>query len=325
MTVRPFRASPAASIMQSVRTRRQRSRKRIRRTITKPKLCLSFAKEPMRRTVPVIRKKETLSVNFRMRKTLRRKIGIHQKISAVTENMQTVILTVESLSPKRADAVVASLLKDISRAAAIRLIESGNITVNGKRIKKSDKVAKGDVLTVVLPDPEPERALPEDIPLDIVYEDDDLLVVNKPKGMVVHPAAGNKEHTLVNALLFHCKDSLSGIGGVKRPGIVHRIDKDTSGLLIVAKNDFAHVGLASQIKDHSFTREYKAVVIGRIKNSEGIVDAPIGRHPVKRKCMAVTDKNSKNAVTHYFVERYFPGYTFVRDVYKSEVRSNRYD
>ena len=226
--------------------------------------------------------------------------------------MQTVILTVESLSPQRADAAVASLLEDVSRAAAIRLIESGNITVNGKKIKKSDKVAKGDVLTVVLPDPEPERALPEDIPLDIVYEDDDLLVVNKPKGMVVHPAAGNKEHTLVNALLFHCKDSLSGIGGVKRPGIVHRIDKDTSGLLIVAKNDFAHVGLASQIKDHSFTREYKAVVIGRIKNSEGIVDAPIGRHPVKRKCMAVTDKNSKNAVTHYFVERYFPGYTFVR-------------
>ena len=196
--------------------------------------------------------------------------------------MQTVILTVESLSPQRADAAVASLLESISRAAAIRLIESGNITVNGKKIKKSDKVAKGDVLTVVLPDPEPERALPEDIPLDIVYEDDDLLVVNKPKGMVVHPAAGNKEHTLVNALLFHCKDSLSGIGGVKRPGIVHRIDKDTSGLLIVAKNDFAHMGLASQIKDHSFTREYKAVVIGRIKNSEGIVDAPIGRHPVKR-------------------------------------------
>ena len=226
--------------------------------------------------------------------------------------MQTVILTVESLSPQRADAAVASLLENISRAAAIRLIESGNITVNGKKIKKSDKVAKGDVLTVVLPDPEPERALPEDIPLDIVYEDDDLLVVNKPKGMVVHPAAGNKEHTLVNALLFHCKDSLSGIGGVKRPGIVHRIDKDTSGLLIVAKNDFAHVGLASQIKDHSFTREYKAVVIGCIKDSEGIVDAPIGRHPVKRKCMAVTDKNSKNAVTHYFVERHFPGYTFVR-------------
>ena len=155
--------------------------------------------------------------------------------------MQTVILTVESLSPQRADAAVASLLESISRAAAIRLIESGNITVNGKKIKKSDKVAKGDVLTVVLPDPEPERALPEDIPLDIVYEDDDLLVVNKPKGMVVHPAAGNKEHTLVNALLFHCKDSLSGIGGVKRPGIVHRIDKDTSGLLIVAKNDFAHM------------------------------------------------------------------------------------
>ncbi len=186
------------------------------------------------------------------------------------------------------------------------------MSVNGKPVTKSFSLKLGDVICVNVPEPKSLAVEAQDIPLDIVYEDNDLLVVNKPKGMVVHPAAGNYDGTLVNALLSHCKDSLSGINGVIRPGIVHRIDKDTSGLLVVAKNDAAHIGLAEQIKTHSFTREYRTVVVGNVKNDVGTIDAPIGRNPKDRKKQAVTDKNSKNAVTHYEVIKRFNGFTYLK-------------
>lgn len=201
---------------------------------------------------------------------------------------------------------------DVSRSRAVKLIESGDIILNGNTVNKKASVKAGDTVEITLPDAVPLEAKAEDIPLDILYEDDELLVVNKPKGMVVHPAAGNYEGTLVNALLSHCKDSLSGIGGVMRPGIIHRIDKNTSGLLMVAKNDNSHQHLAVQIKEHSFVREYEAVVYGNLKNDEGTINAPIGRHPVHRKKMAVTEKNSKEAVTHYKVIKRYNGFTHVR-------------
>ncbi|MBO5852579.1 MAG: RluA family pseudouridine synthase [Clostridia bacterium] len=201
---------------------------------------------------------------------------------------------------------------DISRSRAVKLIETGDVTLNGSAVSKKTSVKVGDRVEIHLPDAVPLEAKAEEIPLDIIYEDAQLLVVNKPKGMVVHPAAGNYEGTLVNALLSHCKGSLSGIGGVMRPGIIHRIDKNTSGLLMVAKNDNSHQHLASQIKEHSFIREYEAVVYGNIKNDEGTINAPIGRHPVKRKQMAVTDKNSKEAVTHYKVIKRYNGFTHLR-------------
>ena len=211
----------------------------------------------------------------------------------------------------RLDVFVA-LSANISRSRAASLIESGNVSVNGRPAAKSIKLVSGDAVSVLIPDAKPYEVVPQNIPLDILYEDDDLLVVNKPKGMVVHPAAGNYENTLVNAVLYHCGDSLSGVGGVLRPGILHRIDKDTSGLLLVAKNDRAHNGLAAQIKEHSLTREYEAVVYGNVKSDSGTVNAPIGRHPVKRKQMAVTDKNSKEAVTHYTVLERFGDFTHIR-------------
>lgn len=217
----------------------------------------------------------------------------------------------ENRSGERLD-VFAAASGGISRSRAAALISAGNITVNGKAVGKSVKLHAGDRVEMTVTKPEPYRALAQDIPLDILYEDGDLLVVNKPKGMVVHPAAGNYENTLVNAVLFHCGDSLSGIGGVMRPGILHRIDKNTSGLLLVAKNDNAHNRLAFQIKEHTLTREYEAVVYGNIKEESGTVDAPIGRHPVKRKQMAVTEKNSKNAVTHYTVLERFGNFTHIR-------------
>ena len=212
----------------------------------------------------------------------------------------------------RLDKFLADAEIGLSRSAAVTLIENGGVTVNGMPSGKKQKLVTGDSVTVQIPDPVPYEAAAEDIPLDIVYEDSDLLVVNKPKGMVVHPAAGNYEGTLVNALLFHCGDSLSGINGVLRPGIVHRIDKDTSGLLIVAKNDSAHKHLAAQIKEHSFTREYEAVVFGTLRDDSGTVNAPIGRHPVDRKKMCVTQKNSKEAVTHYQVIARYKGYTHIK-------------
>lgn len=209
----------------------------------------------------------------------------------------------------RIDKVICQCIDGMSRSAVQKIIDEGNVSIDGNVISKNYKVRADDVIKVIIPQAKELEIIAENIPLDIRYEDSDLLVVNKPKGMVVHPAAGNYDGTLVNALMYHCKGSLSGINGVIRPGIVHRIDKDTSGLLIVAKNDFAHVNLAEQIKAHSFTREYQSVVYGKLKNESGIVDAPIGRHPVDRKKMAVTPKNSKNAVTHYKVINEYDGFT----------------
>lgn len=207
--------------------------------------------------------------------------------------------------------VFTSQLADITRSRAAKLIEDGCVLINGKTASKNSKIQKGNTVSVTLPEPVSYDVKPQNIPLDIVYEDEYLLVVNKPKDMVVHPAAGNFEGTLVNALMYHCKDSLSGINGVMRPGIVHRIDKNTSGLLIVAKNDFAHNHLAAQIKEHSFTREYEAVVYGNLKNDTGIVDAPIARHPVKRKQMAVLE-NGRDAVTEYTVLERFGSFTHIK-------------
>lgn len=199
-----------------------------------------------------------------------------------------------------------------TRSRIDSLVRSGYVFLNGKQIIKTCKLKDGDIIEINVPAPLDLTVKPENIPLDIVYEDDDLLVVNKPKGMVVHPAHGNYDGTLVNALLYHCKGSLSGINGVIRPGIVHRIDKNTSGLLIVAKNDFSHVKLSEQIKAHSFTREYEAVACGYFKEKSGTIDAPIGRHHSDRKKMCVTYENSKNAVTHYEVIKQYGGYAHVR-------------
>ena len=227
--------------------------------------------------------------------------------------MDVIELTVtDEVSGFRLDKAVSVLCDELSRNAVQQLIEDENIHVNGSVCNKKTSVKSGDSIEVFLPEPKNLEVVAENIPLDIVYEDEHLLVVNKPKGMVVHPAAGNYNGTLVNALLYHCGDSLSGINGVIRPGIVHRIDKDTSGLLVVAKNDAAHKGLAEQIKEHSFTRIYNTVVVGNIKDDTGTIDAPIGRHPKDRKKQAVTDKNSKNAVTHFEVLERFNGFTFLK-------------
>lgn len=218
----------------------------------------------------------------------------------------------EEHSGMRIDKLLSSCGGDISRSMAAKLIENGGVTVNGKTVSKSCVISEGDEITAVIPEPEVLDVLPENIPLDIVFEDDHLLVVNKPKGMVVHPAAGNYTGTLVNALMYHCGDRLSSINGVIRPGIVHRIDKNTSGLLIVAKTDTAHTGLAAQIKEHSFTREYRAVICGHLSEMEGTVNAPIGRHPADRKKMTVTERNSKPAVTHYTVLEEYEKYSFIK-------------
>ena len=212
----------------------------------------------------------------------------------------------------RIDKFISDCNIGLSRSASVNLIEQNNVLVNNNFVTKNYKLKLNDSVNIKIPDPVKYEAKAENIPIDIVYEDEFLLVVNKPKGMVVHPAAGNYDNTLVNALMFHCGDSLSGINGVMRPGIVHRIDKDTSGLLIVAKNDFAHTALAKQIKEHSFTREYEAVVFGNIKDDEGSVDAPIGRNPKDRKKMCVISKNGKNAVTHYSVITRYKGYTHIK-------------
>ena len=212
----------------------------------------------------------------------------------------------------RLDKFLSVRVEELTRSAAERLAEQGQVSSGGKTLDKKYRLRAWDAIEVILPEPVGLDILPEAIPLDIRYEDADLLVVNKPKGMVVHPAAGHAGGTLVNALLAHCGDSLSGINGVIRPGIVHRIDKDTSGLLIVAKNDFAHQRLAEQIKEHSFTRMYEAVVHGNLKEDTGTVDAPIGRHPTDRKRMAVTEKNSRHAVTHFEVLARYKGFTHVR-------------
>lgn len=213
---------------------------------------------------------------------------------------------------ERLDKVISLNLKKLTRSYIQNLIKRGNVLINDKTANKSCKVKTSDKIELILPEPEELLVEPEDIPVEIVYEDEDLLIVNKEKGMVVHPAVGNLRGTLVNALLFHCKGSLSSINGVIRPGIVHRIDKDTSGLLIVAKNDFSHKKLAEQIKEHSFSREYEAIVYGGFKNERGTINAPIGRHKVDRKKMAVISENSRPAVTHYKVIKRFKEFTHLR-------------
>ena len=222
-----------------------------------------------------------------------------------------MILTLDR-SGERADAALARLCPELTRSAAQKLLEQGDVLRNGKPVKKNEKLAEGDLLDVKLPQAQEVSIEPENIPLDIVFEDDDVIVINKPKGLVVHPAVGHWSGTLVNALMYHCKDSLSGINGELRPGIVHRIDMETSGLLIVAKNDFAHQSLAQQLQDHTLARTYECIVCGGIKEDSGTIDAPIGRHPTDRKKMAVTEKNSRNAVTHWQVLERFDRYTRVQ-------------
>ncbi len=218
----------------------------------------------------------------------------------------------EENEKKRLDVYLCEKLEGFTRSHIQKMVEENNVCVNNSPAKASLKLKNGDVISGEIPKPREIEAKAEDIPIEVVYEDDDLLVVNKPQGMVVHPAAGNYEGTLVNALLYRCGDSLSGINGEKRPGILHRIDKDTSGLLLVAKNDNAHVFLAEQIKEHSLTREYKALVHGNVKEESGTVNAPIGRSDKDRKKMTITYKNSKEAVTHFFVMERFEGYTLLR-------------
>ena len=215
-------------------------------------------------------------------------------------------------SGQRLDAFLAENMENMSRSGAQKLLEAGLVLRNGKPAKKNDKLQQGDQVSVTLPEPKQVDIVAKDIPLDIVYEDEDVLVINKPKGLVVHPAAGHQDDTLVNGLLYAMGDSLSGINGELRPGIVHRIDKDTSGLLAVAKNDLAHTVLASQLKDHTMARTYECIVCGGFKEDSGTVDAPIGRHPSDRKKMCVTQRNSRNAVTHWEVVKRYRGYTHVR-------------
>ena len=218
----------------------------------------------------------------------------------------------QSDTGKRIDGFLSDKVEDLTRSHIQKLIAEGAVLVNSKAISKSYKVSTGDLVTVNLPENTELEVVAQDIPLNIIYEDKDLLVVNKPKGMVVHPAPGNPDGTLVNALLYHCKGELSGINGVIRPGIVHRIDKDTSGLLVIAKNDAAHNGLSEQFAVHSIKREYHAVCYGNVKSDNGTVNAPIGRHPVNRKQMAITLNNSKNAVTHYEVIERYPRFTYIK-------------
>ena len=217
----------------------------------------------------------------------------------------------EESKNQRLDAFLASSLDGLTRSQATRLIESGEVAVNGRAVSKSYKLAGGEDIAVTLPEPEPVEAVPQDIPLDVVYEDADVIVVNKPSGMVVHPAPGHPDGTLVNALLYHCVGTLSGIGGALRPGIVHRSDRDTSGLIIAAKNDAAHQYLSAQLADHTLARTYECIVVGALREDRGTVDAPIARHPTDRKRMAVV-AGGREAVTHWEVIARYPGYTHVR-------------
>lgn len=215
-------------------------------------------------------------------------------------------------SGERIDALLARLVPELTRSAAQRLLEEGLVTLGGVPVKKNRRTEPGEVYAALLPEPELPEPEPQDIPLDIVYEDADVVVVNKPRGMVVHPAPGHPDGTLVNALLWHCGDSLSGVGGERRPGIVHRIDKDTSGLIIAAKNDFAHLALSAQLADRSLSRVYEAVARGEFREEAGTVDAPIGRRPTERKRMAVTERGSRPAVTHWEVIARYRGWTHIR-------------
>ena len=222
------------------------------------------------------------------------------------------MILLADLAGERLDAFLSRSVEGLTRSAAQKLIEGGNVLRNGRPGKKNDKLNLGDEISVTIPEPKAVEIQPTEMCLDIVYEDEDLLVINKPKGLVVHPAAGHQDDTLVNGLLYALGDDLSGINGELRPGIVHRIDKDTSGLLAVAKNDLAHTVLASQLKDHTMARTYECIVCGSFREDSGTVDAPIGRHPSDRKKMTVTPRNSKNAVTHWEVVKRYRGYTHVR-------------
>ena len=226
--------------------------------------------------------------------------------------MEPILLRAsEESKNQRLDAFLASSLDGLTRSQATRLIESGEVAVNGRAVSKSYKLAGGEDIAVTLPEPEPVEAVPQDIPLDVVYEDADVIVVNKPSGMVVHPAPGHPDGTLVNALLHHCAGTLSGVGGALRPGIVHRIDRDTSGLIIAAKNDAAHQYLSAQLADHTLARTYECIVVGALREDRGTVNAPIARHPTDRKRMAVV-AGGREAVTHWEVITRYPGYTHVR-------------
>ncbi len=216
------------------------------------------------------------------------------------------------ISGERLDAFLARRVENLTRSAAQKLIEEGHVRLSGAPAKKNDKLKEGDEISVTVPEPKEVDIRPTEMALDIVYEDGDVVVINKPKGLVVHPAAGHRDDTLVNGLLHAMAGNLSGINGELRPGIVHRIDKDTSGLLAVAKNDLAHAVLASQLKDHTMARTYEAIVCGSFKEDSSTVDAPIGRHPTDRKRMTVTVRNAKNAVTHWEVVERFRGYTHIR-------------
>lgn len=226
--------------------------------------------------------------------------------------MEKTIQIIAREGGDRIDALLAREEDIRSRNTAVRLIEDGLVTIAGAPVRKNYRVREGDVIRVVMPAPEESSVTAQDIPLDVVYEDEDVIVVNKPRGLVVHPAPGHPDGTLVNALLAHCGDSLSGVGGELRPGIVHRIDKDTSGLLIAAKNDMAHTALSAQLKDRSLSRVYDCIVHGTFKNDAGVVDAPIGRDPRNRQRMAVTEKNSRPAVTHWQVLARYGRYTYLR-------------
>lgn len=225
--------------------------------------------------------------------------------------MDPIVLTTQQGKNKRLDAFLAESVEGVTRSAAARLIEDGMVLLDGKTAPKSCRLTGTETVEVTLPEPEPIDAVPQDIPLDVVYEDADVIVVNKPSGLVVHPAPGHPDGTLVNALLYHCGESLSGVGGALRPGIVHRIDRDTSGLIIAAKNDAAHQGLAAQLKDHTLARTYECIVTGNLREDRGTVDAPIARDPRDRKRMAVVP-GGRDAVTHWEVIARYPGYTHVR-------------
>ena len=222
------------------------------------------------------------------------------------------LTTTEASAGVRLDAWLAEHLDGATRSAAVKLIEGGFVAVDGRAVAKNYKLRGGETVDVTLPEAEETDLTPQDIPLDIVYEDEDVIVVNKPKGLVVHPAPGHSDGTLVNALLYHCGESLSGIGGERRPGIVHRLDKDTSGLIIAAKNDAAHLALSAQLSDHTLARTYECLVMGNLREDSGTVDAPIGRHPADRKKMAVNPRNGRRAVTHWEVIARYNGVTHVR-------------
>lgn len=225
---------------------------------------------------------------------------------------EEVIFVIAEESGERLDALLSHNIEDLSRNAIQNLIDADKVTLNGDAIKKNYKAKAGDAFRVVIPSPTDSKLIPEDIPLDIIFEDNDVIVINKPRGMVVHPAPGHASGTLVNALLYHFGDSLSGIGGEKRPGIVHRIDKDTSGLLIVAKNDFSHNFLSQQLSNHTLSRKYEAIVHGNFKDASGTIDKPIGRNLNDRKKMTVTDKNSRNAITHWELINNYKNYSHIR-------------